>query len=155
MYTEKYWEFRVSQLVDCLAAAIIELYPHKTNNHCGNIDILRNRLLTRDYVHPAEANTTRLGYHIKLAKRLTRFYIKTAIEHSPAWKTDHERRVTAYNNEKRRLLKINPTTEFFSFQGSKYGSTKLQLKEYAHLFRIASEKDIEEAKEFAKTFEKV
>lgn len=154
MYTQEYLNFRISQLVDCLAAVIIDLYPDASEYDCKIIDTLRDRLYARDYVRPNNIDTTRLAYNVKLAKRLTRFYIGLAIKQSPEWKADLAARIQAYDAECARIRKTSPDATFFSFSGSRYGTTKLKLSDYKKYFRIASEKELSEAKEYAQTFEK-
>jgi len=137
-----YLALRHSHFSSYLATAILLTYPNATRNDFSCVDTLRERLRARDYVGGDEPS---LGYHLRLAKRLTKHYIRLAIQASPEWKKDRTDRYNAYIVEVKRQRAIDPSATFFSFEGSKYGKSKLSLKSYKSLFNITSAVDIKKA----------
>jgi hypothetical protein len=125
-------DVRFEQLVEKYRTALAELgFPaaEATRQSCH----LSKRLAERDY---CTRDSRRALVHLHTAKRVTRFYLKLAIQQRPAQKARIARAQESYSQRRAESLRANPATPWFSFEASHVGLLYPCLQPFAHLFRL-------------------
>ena len=109
------------------------------------ISDFEKRLINRDY-HGGSSD--RPSYHLKLAKRLTKWAIREILKTSMAYKQDTANRRAKYDYEVAKIRMENPKdpSPVFSFEGSHYGTCTFPWAAYSDLFKISPQSAIDQAK---------
>jgi hypothetical protein len=123
---------RFEQLVKKYSAALAALgFPaaevERQSCHLGT------RLAKRDY---CTRDSNRAIVHLHTAKRVTRFYLRLAIQQCPAQKARVARAQASYNQRRAEALITNPATPWFSFEASHARLLNPSVRPFAHLFRL-------------------
>lgn len=131
--TEDYVKTRFAQFVDKYRTAL-RLLGYSEELCLAYPKQLEDRLATRGFrTYGARPINILHG-----GKRLTRFYIKTAIENSPAQKAIVQQLRDEYENKVRAARARNPHESFFSFEAAYASKIRVKLSKHKSLFMLNS-----------------
>lgn len=125
-------EKRVPQLVCSYRAALTELGFDAETVKAWSAS-LQDQLKARRY---HKGNSPRAIEHLVCAKRVTRYLIRCAIENRPAERARRDRLMREYVAKCKEIREKQPLAAFFSFEASYAGRLRVDVKPFAHLFRL-------------------
>ena len=129
--TMQHVDNRFGEFVAKYAAVLMALkFDLDTIN--SHVDNLKRRLATRDFKLYGE----KPSHYLHAGKRITRFYIKLALETSPAQKAKEERLHAEYCARAAEIRERQPNASFFSFEAAYAGKLKVRLQPYRDFFKI-------------------
>lgn len=129
--TPEYVDQRFSTFVEKLAVAMRTL-GHSEEAITENCEVLSKRLLARDFKTYGETPL----HQLQAGKRVTRFFLKLAVEQRPAQKARRQALLQRYQEEVSRERAINPCATFFSFEAAYAGKLRVNLSEFKRLFYL-------------------
>lgn len=129
--TFEYVDQRFATFVEKLKAAMTSL-GHSSEKVAQYAEVLAHRLSTRDYKLYGHTAL----HHLQSGKRITRFYIKQAIETRPEQLLLREQLRERYCKQVAEARKANPLQHFFSFEAANANALKVPLAPFKKLFYL-------------------
>jgi hypothetical protein len=118
-FADKYWK-------------LLEFLGYASSNVEEWVTVLSNRLASRDF----KQYGTRPINDLHGGKRITRFAIRTAIEHCPSEKQRRERLQQEYNARAAEIRQYQPHASFFSFEAAYADKLKVDMRPHRQWFCI-------------------